>query len=58
MYSFNYAARQVWIRPLSTEPDPASYDLCEDHAGRFVAPMGWELSDLRTSTEPAGTLGI
>jgi hypothetical protein len=39
--------RQVWIAPLSVDPQPGSYDLCEDHADRLVAPLGWTLSDIR-----------
>jgi hypothetical protein len=45
--TFNYPERQVWIGPLLFEPEPGSYDLCEDHANRFVAPVGWMISDLR-----------
>jgi hypothetical protein len=45
--AFNYPERQIWIGPLLFEPLPGSYDLCEDHADRFVAPIGWDLTDLR-----------
>lgn len=58
MCSFNYSARQIWITPLRDDPDPASYDLCDEHATRFVAPIGWMIQDLRHSPEPAGTLGV
>jgi hypothetical protein len=33
--------------PLSVDPQPGSYDLCEDHADRLVAPLGWTLTDIR-----------
>ncbi len=47
--SFHYPMRQVWIAPLSADPQPGSYDLCEDHADRLVAPLGWTLSDIRVA---------
>jgi hypothetical protein len=53
--SFNYPLRQIWIAPLSYDPEPGSYDLCEDHAARFVAPIGWTLSDLRLHPETAAS---
>lgn len=45
--SFHYPMRQVWIAVLSSDPQPGSYDLCEDHADRLVAPLGWTLNDVR-----------
>jgi hypothetical protein len=45
--SFHYPLQQLWISPLSVDPQPGSYDLCADHADRFVAPLGWSLTDLR-----------
>ncbi len=45
--TFHYPLQQVWISPLSPDPQPGSYDLCLDHADRFVAPIGWSLTDLR-----------
>jgi hypothetical protein len=47
--SFHYTMRQVWIAVLSPDPQPGSYDLCEEHADRLVAPLGWTLSDLRVA---------
>jgi hypothetical protein len=54
--TFNYPDRQVWIGPLLFEPEPGSYDLCEDHANRFVAPVGWMISDLRDQLHQAEKL--
>ena len=45
--SFNYSEQQVWIGPLTFDPEPGNYDLCDKHADRFVAPRGWVLTDLR-----------
>lgn len=45
--TFNYASRQVWITPLTYDPDPGTYDLCEQHSAKFTAPIGWDLHDLR-----------
>jgi hypothetical protein len=50
--SFHYPLRQVWIAPLSLDPQPGSYDLCEHHADRLVAPLGWTLSDVRVDEPP------
>lgn len=47
--SFNYPERKIWIGPLLFEAQPGSYDLCEHHADHFVAPRGWDLSDLRNA---------
>lgn len=59
--SFHYPMRQVWIAPLSADPQPGSYDLCEHHADRLVAPLGWTLSDTRMDDAPstaAGSAGL
>ncbi len=45
--TFNYTDRQVWIGHLTFEREPGSYDLCEHHSEGFVAPLGWEITDLR-----------
>lgn len=44
---FDYADRHVWLDSLSDEPDPAAHDLCDRHADRFEAPLGWQLEDRR-----------
>ena len=51
--SFNYALGHVWIGPLAFDPEPGTYDLCDEHAARFVAPRGWVLSDLRAEAQSA-----
>jgi hypothetical protein len=48
---FNYATREIWIMTLRLDPDPTCYDLCQDHAERFVAPVGWTLHDQRRAPE-------
>jgi hypothetical protein len=54
-FSFNYPMRQVWIGPLTFDPTPGTYDFCEDHADRFVAPIGWTLEDLRYGAKSAAS---
>lgn len=44
---FSYAEREVWIAPLSAEPQPSQYDLCDSHAATLRVPRGWTLRDLR-----------
>jgi hypothetical protein len=51
--SFNYPLKQIWIAHLTFDPEPGAIDLCEDHADRFVAPIGWTLNDLRLHPESA-----
>lgn len=49
--TFEYAARQVWVQPLSEAAAPEAYDLCGRHASRTRAPQGWSLSDGRPLEE-------
>jgi hypothetical protein len=53
---FSYDSREIWITELRLDPEPTCYDLCEDHAHRFGAPIGWTLHDLRGAAESAGPL--
>lgn len=53
--TFHYPLQQVWISPLADDPQPGSYDLCADHADRFVAPLGWSLTDLRRDQRSAAS---
>jgi hypothetical protein len=53
--TFHYLLQQVWISPLAADPQPGSYDLCVDHADRFVAPLGWSLTDLRRDQRSAAS---
>jgi uncharacterized protein DUF3499 len=50
---FNYTTREIWISELRHDPDPTCYDLCQEHAERFVAPIGWTLHDQRATPDPA-----
>lgn len=54
--SFNYTTSEIWITKLRRDPEPTCYDLCEDHADRFVAPIGWTLHDQRGGAAAAGPL--
>jgi hypothetical protein len=49
--SFEYAARQALLEPLSDEARPQSYDLCLRHASRTQPPHGWQLRDRRPEDE-------
>lgn len=31
------------LGPLSRSSEPHAYDLCQEHAARMTAPLGWEL---------------
>lgn len=46
--SFNYQQRQLWLTPLHDLREPGSIELCAEHVGRFVPPLGWALDDLRS----------
>ncbi|MHB8670876.1 MAG: DUF3499 family protein [Acidimicrobiales bacterium] len=52
--SFDYSGRRAWVEALSTEPDPARYDLCPAHAGRLRVPVGWSWEDRRVVQRLAG----
>jgi hypothetical protein len=49
--TYVYADSTAVLGPLSTYAEPHAYDLCELHAGRLSAPMGWEL--VRLEFDPA-----
>ncbi len=48
--NFNYDDRQVWLDDLG-EID-SGYLLCNTHAGRLTAPVGWTLTDRRAAAQP------
>lgn len=48
--TYVYADRTAVLGPLATYAEPHSYDLCELHAERLSAPMGWEV--LRLAHDP------
>ncbi|WP_038082818.1 DUF3499 domain-containing protein [Corynebacterium otitidis] len=41
--TYAYAESTVVVRPLAAASSPHSWDLCERHAERITAPVGWEL---------------
>jgi Protein of unknown function (DUF3499) len=42
-----YADREIVIRDLVAERDPNLLDLCDEHAARMTAPVGWSVRDRR-----------
>lgn len=48
-----YADRTAIVEDLSLERDPNLLDLCETHASRLTAPMGWRLIDQRPALQGA-----
>ncbi|GGG75952.1 hypothetical protein GCM10007338_11980 [Corynebacterium pelargi] len=41
--TYAYAQSTAVVGPLATSSDPHSWDLCEHHASKITAPLGWEL---------------
>jgi hypothetical protein len=41
--TYVYADSTAVLGPLATFAEPHCYDLCEIHAGRLVAPLGWDV---------------
>src|ERR1700704_4501370 len=41
--TYVYADSTAVVGPLATYAEPHCYDLCTGHAGRLIAPLGWEL---------------
>ena len=41
--TYAYADSTAVVGPLATYSEPHSYDLCEVHALRLTAPLGWEV---------------
>ena len=52
MYTLTYVYRDstAVLGPLAAYVEPHSYDLCEKHAARLVAPRGWDV--VRLPIEP------
>ncbi|KAA8723457.1 DUF3499 domain-containing protein [Corynebacterium spheniscorum] len=46
--TYAYAESTAVVGPLAPQSDPHSWDLCEEHAQRITAPLGWEM--LRVDT--------
>jgi hypothetical protein len=49
--TFVYRDSTAVLGPLSAYEEPNTYDLCEKHAARLVAPRGWDVVRLRPSPE-------
>ena len=46
--AFSYGPGIVWLEDLTAPVKPgAGYALCQSHADRFTAPVGWTLLDRR-----------
>lgn len=41
--TYIYVDSTAVVGPLATSDEPHSYDLCEAHATRLTAPLGWDL---------------
>lgn len=51
--ALRYDIKQVLVMDLLEEPDRNLVDLCERHAERLKAPLGWDVVDQRTVMNPA-----
>ena len=49
--TFVYRDSTAVLGPLSAYEEPSTYDLCEKHAARLVAPRGWDVVRLPPSPE-------
>lgn len=49
--TYVYADSTAVLGPLATFAEPHAYDLCQAHAAKLSAPMGWEL--VRLEFDPA-----
>jgi hypothetical protein len=49
--TFVYRDSTAVLGPLSAYVEPNTYDLCEKHAARLVAPRGWDIVRLPPSPE-------
>ncbi|WP_047259095.1 DUF3499 domain-containing protein [Corynebacterium uterequi] len=41
--TYAYAESTAVVGPLAAVKEPHAWDLCERHAGRITAPLGWDL---------------
>jgi hypothetical protein len=49
--TFVYRDSTAVLGPLSAYEEPNTYDLCEKHAARLVAPRGWDIVRLKPTPE-------
>jgi len=52
--TYVYADSTAVLGPLATYAEPHSYDLCEGHAERLSAPIGWEVVRLAPDPDACG----
>ncbi|MFY0409252.1 DUF3499 domain-containing protein [Solicola sp. PLA-1-18] len=52
--TYNYADQAAVLGPLAVYAEPHSYDLCEQHAERLSAPVGWEVLRLAPDASASG----
>lgn len=50
--TYVHADACVVIGPLAMRAEPGAHDLCAFHAGRLIAPQGWQLIRLGTGDAP------
>lgn len=49
--TFSYGDRAVWLSDLVAAVDPGEgYPLCAQHADRMTPPLGWTLTDYRSTS--------
>lgn len=41
--TYTYAESTAIVGPLAPNAEPHSWDLCQEHAERITAPLGWEM---------------
>jgi hypothetical protein len=49
--TYVYRDQEAVIGPLALHPEPHSYDLCDQHAARLTAPVGWRVVRYRPYPE-------
>ena len=49
--TYDYADSEACVGPLSEHKEPHGYDLCESHAARLSAPVGWRVVRYRPYPE-------
>jgi len=52
--TYVYSDSTAVVGPLATYAEPHSYDLCDAHADRLTAPLGWEV--VRLDVESQSTM--
>ena len=51
--TYDYESRAVWVGDHPSRLDAGSgYSLCDRHADRLSPPVGWVLTDRRSSMRP------